>query len=252
MKGFVLTCLVRPLCSQITHTHTHRSCRLRHWTSLLGFQLVKGPHPGVNGMEPACLCRDRNQSKASWKQLLREDFQICMEGSLSWDWQKLSPFLTIEKVSDALWKTRQLGECPPGDWQWMLEHSCQGLAWMSALGGESWGGVGEATSSDGPSSSCLSRCVDWSELSMSVYTVSSTGAALQRIMPTAPSMLSACGKPGICELREPLWSTQGSPWGCTALAEGRGSWKLQWCGKLWLTWQGFPVYESMICVTPLN
>ena len=136
-------------CSQITHTHTHTQ-KLRittlNFPPRLPCRLVEGPHPGVNGTEPACLCRDWNQSKASWKQLLREDFQICMEGRLSWDWQKLSPFLTIEKVSDALWKMRQLGECPLGDWQWMLEHSCQGLAWMSALGGESWGGVGEATS----------------------------------------------------------------------------------------------------------
>ena len=136
-------------CSQVTHTHTHTQ-KLRittlNFPPRLPCRLVEGPHPGVNGTEPACLCRDWNQSKASWKQLLREDFQICMEGRLSWDWQKLSPFLTIEKVSDALWKMRQLGECPLGDWQWMLEHSCQGLAWMSALGGESWGGVGEATS----------------------------------------------------------------------------------------------------------
>ena len=216
-------------------------------------QLAKVPHPGVNGTEPACLCRVRpqeSQLETASAGRLPDLHGGCpwKEGWVGTGRNSVSPFLTIEKVSDALWKMRQLGECPLEDWQWMLEHSCQGLAWTSALGGAV---LEKPRPSDGPSSAAFPGV--WTGVSCQcLYAQSWVGAALQRIMPTAPSTLSACGKPGICEPREPLWSTHGSRWGCTALAEARGSWKLLWCGKLWLTWQGFPVYESMICVTPLN
>lgn len=91
-------------------------------------QLVEVPHPGVNGTEPACLCREWDQSKASWKQLLRADFQICMEGRLSWDWQKLSfSFSYYRESFRCSMENEAIRRMPPGDWQWMLEHSCQGL-----------------------------------------------------------------------------------------------------------------------------